>query len=426
MPKILDQTTRDRIRYARTRFAAMAATYGLGVFNDSFYRQSAILLAISLRATDMEGWVMAVFTLPYLLFASYAGWLADRFSKRRVVIGAKALEVAAMVLGAAGITLGNWAFILTMAFVMGAQSCLFSPALNGSIPELYPASHVLRANARLKVIVTAMILGGVTAAGWVLGLEGTGWRGIDNGRLAVAVGVIFISLLGLAVSFGVPYRPAAAPEARFPIRGPLETLSLLGSLRGDRLLAIVVTLNAFTWCAGTLLILLISSLALQQLRLDEPMAGNLVGAELVGVAIGGLLAGRLAHGLRWYRLLVPSGLALSVTLLLVSAVPWLPESARLPALFPLLALVGLSGGLLLIPCEAFIQTRPEAAVKGRVIAAANFVAFLGILLAGPANNLLKRLVDPSIAASSGFAVLGVMDLFVMAWLWICVAKGDLE
>jgi MFS family permease len=420
-----DQTSPELIRKARSRFYAMAATYGLGVFNDSFYRQAAILMAIDLMASDMEGWVMAVFTLPYLVFASYAGWLADRFSKRYVVIGAKALEVVAMAFGAVGICLENWTFILLMTFIMGTQSCLFGPALNGSIPELYPAEYVTRANARLKVIVTVMILGGVTAAGWALGIEGT-WRGVDHGQLAVAFGVIAIALLGLGVSFGVPSRPAADPRARFPLRGPLETFSQLRALRDDKLMTLVVALNGFTWFAGTLLVLLISALAITQLGLNKPMAANLVGSELIGLAVGGLLAGRLARGHHWYWLLVPSGVTLGVTLLAVAAVPYLPDGMQLPVLFPLLAVVGMAGGLVLIPCEAFIQTRPRADIKGRVIAAANFVAFFGILLGGPVNNLLKHTVDPTQAATTGFAILGVLDLLVMLWLWFHVAKGDLR
>jgi len=60
-----------------------------GVFNDSFFRQSAMLLAISEGARSKQGWIMALFTVPYLIVAAPAGWLADRFPKRGVVIAAK-------------------------------------------------------------------------------------------------------------------------------------------------------------------------------------------------------------------------------------------------------------------------------------------------------------------------------------------------
>ena len=41
-----DTTLMREVRQARGKFASMVATYGLGVFNDSFFRQSAMLLAV--------------------------------------------------------------------------------------------------------------------------------------------------------------------------------------------------------------------------------------------------------------------------------------------------------------------------------------------------------------------------------------------
>lgn len=108
-----------QIRAARGKFAAMAATYCLGVFNDSFFRQSAMLIAVAAGLKDIQGCVMAIFTLPYLLFAAPAGWLADRFSKRHVLICAKVLELIAMLGGAVAICVGNWPFILAIVLPWG-------------------------------------------------------------------------------------------------------------------------------------------------------------------------------------------------------------------------------------------------------------------------------------------------------------------
>ncbi|MCD6365419.1 MAG: MFS transporter, partial [Planctomycetes bacterium] len=138
---------KTQITRARSKFVCMAGSYSMGVFNDQFFKQAAILVALSARHSDYQGYLVAVFTLPYVICAAPAGWLADRFSKGKVVIFAKALEVVAMAFGAAGIVSGNWPLIFAMAFTMGLQSAIFSPSLNGSIPELYPASYVPKANA---------------------------------------------------------------------------------------------------------------------------------------------------------------------------------------------------------------------------------------------------------------------------------------
>ena len=64
----------QQIRRARGKFAAMAASYSLGVFNDNFFRQSAMLLAIAAGRKHYQGWIALLFTLPYLLLAAPAGW----------------------------------------------------------------------------------------------------------------------------------------------------------------------------------------------------------------------------------------------------------------------------------------------------------------------------------------------------------------
>ena len=56
---------------------------------------------------------LALFVLPYLTLASPAGYLADRFSKRQVILICKMAEIVVM-------ALGIWAIYL------GSLSCLWS------------------------------------------------------------------------------------------------------------------------------------------------------------------------------------------------------------------------------------------------------------------------------------------------------------
>jgi len=407
---------KQQIRAARGKFAAMAATYALGVFNDNFFKQAVLLLAVAAGDVQMQGWVLVIFTLPFIVLAAPAGWLADRFAKRRIVIGSKGLELLAMLSGAVGICTGEWWRIFTMLAIMATQSTLFSPALNGSIPELYPAEFVTTANAFLRLFVTVSILAGVAAAGLALDRSGLGWWGLELGRLTVGGVVVAVAALGLILSFGVPSRPAADPAARFPWRGPLDTLRKLWSIRRDPLLALTIGASTFIWTLGSLQVLLINPLGLQQFRLGTAMTSYLIAAQLIGIAAGGLLSSRLAVGRRWYRVLGPAGMGLTALMLLMEAVPGLPAPAQLPALFGLFFTVGVSGGLFLIPVESFIQVRPAAAEKGAVLAATNFAVFSGILLSGPLSNLLNAHLRPTDSFGFlGLAALLATFLFTLAY-----------
>ena len=418
----------DPVRLARGKFLAMAGTYSLGVFNDNFFKQAACLLAIAGGRAELQGYAGGLFALPFILFAAPAGFLADRFAKRHVVIAAKALELAAMICGAIGICIGNWPLMLIMVFTMGLQATIFGPALNGSIPELYPASYVLKANSVLKTATTVAILLGIIFACVALGQKQVSWHGIAAGRLIVAGGVLAMSALGLLLSLWVPSRPPANPAAKFPWTGPADTVRALAGLRTDRLLAGTVILDAYVWFAAALDVFIINRLGMSQFQMDESNISFLQVPLLAGVAAGGLACGRLATSDRWHRVLAPAALAMGSALLLIALVPLLPEHIGISAaalalskIYPqiiasclLLFFTGAAGGILLVPLEAFIQARPPADRKGQIIAAANCTAFIGILLAGLAFNVLDRFMRPTAA----FGVLG--GLTMLAGLVVCI------
>jgi acyl-[acyl-carrier-protein]-phospholipid O-acyltransferase/long-chain-fatty-acid--[acyl-carrier-protein] ligase len=392
----------------RTRFGAMALAYFLGVFNDNYYKQAILILAVGAGLVRLQGLVIIVFTLPFLVLAAPAGWVADRFPKRTVVIASKWTELLAVLVGAVGLCAGHWPLIFAMLGIMGAQATFFSPALNGSIPELFPEEQVVRANGILRMLVTLAILSGIALAGITLDLSGTGPLGLERGRLALGAGVVLVAVVGLIASYGVLRRPAADPRAPFPWTGPLVTLRDLLRIREDRLLGFAVAACVFIWFAGSLQVLLINPLGLRQLALSKSLTSALIVAQLLGIGVGGLLSGRWAVGPRWHRVLAPSAAAMGLVMVATAGLPWLPPGSRLPAAFLLMGLVGVFGGLFLIPVESFIQTRPEPARRGAVLAAANFVEFAGILLSGPISNYLNARWTPTFS----FGLVGVLSLLL--------------
>lgn len=387
-----------RIRQARGRFLAMAAAYALGTFNDNYFRQSVIFLAIAAGRPELRGVAAALFPLPFVLFAAPAGWLADRFPKRRVVIGAKIMELGAVLCGAAGMLTGSWPLLLGMVFLMGLQACFFSPALNGSLPELYPPGYVLTANSRLRMAVTAAILAGILCSGASITLKTPFWHGIPLGRWVIAGGMLAVSLAGLLAGFGVPSRPAADPARRFPWSGPVETWHWIRRIHRDRLLAVIVWTDVWIWTLGSLQMLLLVALGPQELGWTEGKTSCLVFAVLAGTAAGAWLSARLATGPRWHRVLAP---AQAVQAFLALPLPFLlplPPPFRDILLFALMTVLGITGGLIMIPCESFVQVRPAATEKGAVLSAANFLIFCGIILSGVLVFLADtfRLCRPSL------------------------------
>nr|WP_320131677.1 MFS transporter [uncultured Holophaga sp.] len=404
----------QQLRSARKRFAAMAGAYFLGTFNDNFFKQAVMLLAITLGRKSFQGMVSAAFTIPFLLFAAPAGWFADRYPKRRIVIAAKVVELLGALVGAYGILSGNLWIMVGMVGLMGIQSTFFSPALNGSIPELYPPSHVTQANAVLRMIVSIGILVGITLSGFVLDLKGTPILGAPHGHAMLGVAVVTLGILGLAVSLGIPQRPAADPARPFPWSGPLETFRELRRIWEDRQLGRILVADVFIWSAGVFQLLVINTLGKEQFALGDSRTSLLVAAQLLGLAFGGLLSARFAKGARWFKVLVPAGIAMGLAMLLLALVPTLPRSLQVGSLYTLIALAGAGGGLFMIPCESFLQVRPAPERKGAVWASANFAAFLGMSVVSVAYIALPFLsrLKPTLA----YGGLGVVSLLFTLWL----------
>lgn len=412
-------TEAQQIREARGAFSAMAASYFLGTFNDNFFKQAVMLLAVTAGRKDLQGLAGLAFTVPFVVFAAPAGWMADRFPKRNVVIGAKGMELLAAVVGAYGVITGQLWVMVGMVGLMGLQSTFFSPALNGAIPELYPASHVTAANAVLRMLVTVGILVGISLSGFALDAQGAPLFGAPRGQGVVAVAILGIAALGFLVSLGVPRRAPADPGRTFPWSGPLETFRELGRIWADRQLGRILLADVFIWAAGVFQLLVINTLGKEQFQRSDSGTSLLVAAQLLGLGFGGLISARIAQGPRWFRGLVPAGFGMGLTMLAIATVPVLPVSLRLPALYLLVGLAGTTGGLFLIPCESFIQIRPAPERKGAVWAAANFASFSGMALASVAYIPLKSLLP-----THAYAALGAASLVFTAWLAVELRRPE--
>ena len=382
------------IKEGRASFIAMAATYFLGAFNDNFFKQAALLLAVTVGMSELQSSATMLFSLPFMLFSAYAGWFADRFSKGKVVVGAKVLEFCAMLVGAYGIVTLNWNCVLTMVFIMSTQSTLFGPAINGSIPELYPKEYVTTANAILKLVTTLAILSGIALSGIALDQH---WfvTAIPFGQVLVASSVVVVSLVGLVASFGVVKRAASGTTEPFPWLGPIQSVVGLAGLRRDPLLLTCVAGDAFFYLISSLVVLILNVFGLVQLQLSATMTSLLAVALMVGVCLGSFVAAKVASGSLWPKVMGPAALVMASGLVATYLSSLMDGTTSLVLVFISLVVAGLGGGLFLIPITSFIQVRPRAEEKGKVIAISNFTAFSGIFISGVLFDGLSAVCSPA-------------------------------
>ncbi|MFH2047423.1 MAG: MFS transporter [Pseudomonadota bacterium] len=406
----------SRIKQGRSKFIAMASAYFLGAFNDNFFKQAAMLMAVVAGKSALQGKATILFSLPFILFSAYSGWMADRFSKRKVIIGAKLLELIAMLIGAYGIISVNWNCILAMIFIMGLQSAIFGPALNGSIPELYPEIYVGHANAVVKFVSTAAILAGISLAGIVLDKKGI-FMGADLGQVLVAAVILTVALLGVLVSFGVNKREPVGTSVSFPFTGPFDSLLEFFAIRKDPELFLAILSDAFFYFLSLLAVLHINTFGLNQLGITRTMTSLLTVSLMIGICAGSFLAARIVAKKPWSSVLFPSSLGLGIGLILTFATPMMPESIRQIFLFLFLFITGACGGVFLIPVTSFIQIRPAPDAKGRIISVSNFCSFSAMLIAGQVFIFMDHLFSPS----ANIGVLGIFSV-IASFCFLAIRK----
>ena len=379
-------------------------------------------MALTMGIKEIQGHAAIIFALPFVLFSAWAGWLADRLPKTSIVVWAKVLELVAMCFGAYGLITLNWNFILAMVGTMGLQSTIFSPALNGSIPETFPSKVVPKVNAVLKLATTVTILMGIALAGFCLDQK---WgqdympEGVVFGHAFVSAIAIAAAAFGLLAAIFLSRSKIAAPNAKFPLAGPINSIKDCYYLLKEPSLGLVLISEAYFYFVSALAVLLINDLGETQLGYSLTKTGLLAVALMTGICAGAMLAGR-GTPLTWQKSMVPSGAAMGLGLALSGFVPLLDQSIQFPLIIIIYVGTGFAGGIYLIPLTSFIQVRPYAAEKGRVLGISGFASFTGIIFSGICYNLLAASAKPSI----GLIISGIAT--IIAAILCFLAKNKIQ
>ena len=406
-------------------FLALLGTQFLGAMNDNMFRWFIIPIGKPIIG-DAEALSLglACFTLPYLLLASVAGYLADRFSKRTVIIACKVAEILIMMLGIWAVQLGNTALLFSIVALMGCQSALFGPAKFGSIPEMLRDNRLSRGNGLMGLITVVSSALGFIAGNYLYHITKPDLN--NPGSFAdisiAAFTLVGVAVLGTLVSLKIRKLPAAASDRAFPWNPAKETwhqMQLLGSSTPLLRTALGV---AFFWMLASLAQMNVDTYGINELQLSQKDIGPLLGILVFGVALGSILAGVWSAG-RIELGIVPLGAAgIVITSLLLfftgsSVIPGSEDTSQLHYMLSLLwlFLLGVSSGLFDIPLETFLQYRSDVETRGSVLAAANFLAFAFILVASFAFWVMQKPLE--LSASQIFMVLGLLTIPVGIYIF---------
>lgn len=385
------------------RFAAYLATVFFTAFNDNLFRWSAAIHLVkpiqdNAEAQIVQALVGVLFVVPFILFSPYAGYLADRFSKRRVLVWVKFAEI--LVMGAAFLgVLGDWV-LYPIVFFMATQSAFFGPSKYGILPEMVDATRLVRANSWVNSVTMVAILLGTVGATIVMGTE----RGIEL-AYPICAGV---AVLGFLISLPIAPVPPANPDRPFRVFGHSELYRSLRAMR--RVPGLLKVLGAVTsyWLVAFFFMSIVIPYAKFHLGLDESAQGRLLTWLTVGIVAGSAIASiwknvKLATGF------MPIGaLGMGSTAIVIGLFVTTPHAA-----YGGMVALGVFAGLYSVPMLAYFQYLSPAADRGGNMATMNCFSFAGMLAGGALLFLLSGVPSADLFWILGIAILALGALQVL-------------
>lgn len=379
-----------------------------GALNDNIYKLVLIFFLIQLQGPDHANRILsaagAIFVIPFLLFSSLAGLLADHFSKSRLLMLIKSVEILTMLLVVLSFALKQATWGYALLFLLATHSAFFGPSKYGIIPELVPKEKVSKANGLITSFTYLAIILGTFLASFLT--EKTNGNYVLIGWVCV-----LFALIGFLATFGIQYTRPKGSTKKIQLFFVQQIYHTLRECREKKHLLIALSGSSFFLFIGAFTQLNIIPFAMQALELSTVAGGYLFLVTALGIALGAFLAGLASKKQIELGLACLSGLVISAAFFTLGF-----SIHNLPLTVTTLFLLGVAGGNFVVPFDTFIQLFSPEKNRGHVIAATNFFSFVGVLLASFALYLLNEALG--LTAAKSFIIMGVLTLLFSLFLII--------
>lgn len=373
----------------------------LGALNDNFFKFLLVFFISRQRGAEADPLVIAtagaVFVVPFLLLTPLAGVLADRFSKSRVLQFLKAAEIVIMAMGWVAFKMDN-AFLLygTLA-LMAAQSALFGPAKYSILPELTNRGELSRANAVVALCTYVAII----AASGMASLSAS----LTGGHYEFAqIWCIVIAIIGFIAVLPMERTAPLNSNSRASWLIVDDVWRTLRALRGRNYLLGAIYGSAFFSLIGAFMQANTLSYGVDHLNLTQEQSAYLFLFAAGGIGLGSWIAGRLSGRLIEFGIVPIGALGMAFSSILLGIF-----HSNIIFVAVLMVLAGISGGMFLIPLDAFIQRDAPPERRAEVVAASSFIGWLFILVS---QGLVAGNKQMGLDPAGGFFVLGMVTLIL--------------
>lgn len=368
--------------FTQRRFLPFFVTQFLGALNDNLFKNALLVIVVSSAIAGSEAstnfttnFAVGLFILPFFLFSTTAGQLADTYDKAMLMRRVKLAEILIMLAGSYALMTQNLNFMLLILFLLGTQSAFFGPAKYSLIPQHLNSDELLAGNAQISMGTFGSILLGTLIGGWMVTLE--------NGITLLSGGIVLVSIIGWLCSREIPEAPSENTRQKLSLNPFAETAGNFRMARENRTVFHCILAISWFWLYGGCFLTQVPNFTVTVLNGHPRLISILLGAFIVGVALGSLLCNRLSRGVIEPGIVPLGAIGLSIFAfdLSFASIAYQEAHGSLSAVMPMrflgldggphiltdLVLIGMFGGFFIVPLNSMVQQRTAANNRARVL-----------------------------------------------------------
>jgi 1-acyl-sn-glycerol-3-phosphate acyltransferase len=413
------------------RFAPFFWTQFFGAFNDNVFK-NALMLMIAFQAGQRLAMASDVainlaaglFIVPFFLFSATAGQIADKMEKSLLIRRIKMMEIAIMAVAGLAFWTGNLTALLGLLFLMGTQSAFFGPVKYSIMPDHLKAGEIVGGNALVEMGTFISILLGTLCGGVLIQMK--------NGPEITALVLVGIALAGWLASRLIPATTVHAPNLIVQWNLFSETLRTIGYARRERSVFLAILGISWFWLLGAAYLTQLPNFTKTVLVGGESVVTLLLTLFSVGVGAGSLLCERLSDKKVELGLVPLGSIGLSLFGIDLYWACRFPETEGLMSLSQFLAvsgsarlmvdfvMLGVFGGLYIVPLYAMVQMRTRPQERARVIAANNIINALFMVISALVSGVVLGVAGVSIPVL--FLLLALANAAVAVYIYSLVPE----
>ncbi len=397
----------------RLKWMPLFSTNFAGVLNDNLLKTLIGFVGVAWIGQENKAILVsaaaALLVLPYIFLSPLSGKLAKENSKAVVIQWAKFAELLIMVVAITGFFYSNVYVVLVGMFLMGLQSCIYSPSKYGIIRDIGGKELISFGTGAMEMITFIAVLLG-TFLGGIISDAHNYFSNPKDENIIIAVALMGLAVIGWITSMKINPKESEpeddSDDTLNPLLFPIKWFKWSKSIIG--LNYTVLGLSIF-WLIGSLVQMNLYIYCEEFLGLSNTATGTIMALVAVGIGVGCYVAGVVSNHKVKTQLVPIGGVGMIVSMLIIFILK--PDTT----LFTILIIIfAFFAGFFKIPLNSFIQDRVKGRELGPVLAYNNQMVFIAILISAGIFSLIERAFDSHIV----FLAVLVITVIITAVIYL--------